>query len=219
MFSSSSVEPSVTNYASPEGTLHPGTQFPRTQEIWIGFAVQLSVNMDMQSYIQINSVHFGQMEPFIQLEKPENGCECRALGHIHWFVSLLQCSGSAKRKSPNVSRQEISLVDWKVLNGLGANIVTSFTAHFNSVLKKSEGRESANWIPPLMNYLQPQHSARDKLGSESESYNQLSESLCCASLSWPGKRIRSINFSGTLGKFCIIPGILVALHFFICYLL
>lgn len=70
-----------------------------------------------------------------------------------------------------------------------------------------------------MNYLQPQHSARDKLGSESESYNQLSESLCCASFSWPGKRIWSINFSGTLGEFCIIPGILVALHFFICYLL
>lgn len=33
VFGSSSVEPPVSNYASSEGTLHPGTQFPRTQEI------------------------------------------------------------------------------------------------------------------------------------------------------------------------------------------
>lgn len=70
-----------------------------------------------------------------------------------------------------------------------------------------------------MNHLQSHHSVRDELGSESESYNQLSESLCKASTSWLGKRIWSINFNGVLGTFYIIYGILVARSFFIGYLL
>lgn len=70
-----------------------------------------------------------------------------------------------------------------------------------------------------MNHLQFHHSAADELGSESESCNQLSESLCYASTSWPGKRIWSINFNGALSKFYVVYGILVELIFFICYLL
>lgn len=70
-----------------------------------------------------------------------------------------------------------------------------------------------------MNHLQSHHSARDEPGSESESYNHLSESCCYTGTSWPGKRIWSINFNGALGKFYIIYGTLVALIFFICYLL
>lgn len=70
-----------------------------------------------------------------------------------------------------------------------------------------------------MNHLQSHHSVRDELGSESESYNQLSDSLCKASTSWLGKRIWSINFNGVLGTFYIIYGILVACSFFIGYLL
>lgn len=70
-----------------------------------------------------------------------------------------------------------------------------------------------------MNHLQSHHGAGEELGSESESCNQLSERLCYASTSWPGKRIWPINFNGALGKFYIVYGILIELIFCICYLL